>query len=182
MLFRSKQDPYQFRRALLAGNERHLEVLDLAAAKAGWGKPPEGVHQGIAVHECFGSVVAEVVEVRMVDGVPKLERVVCAVNCGTAVNPDQVTAQVESAVVYGLTAALKGRISINEGAVVQSNFHDYGMLRMNETPRIEVHILPSTAHPTGIGEPGTPPVAPALANALFAATGRRQRALPLLLG
>ncbi len=177
----AKQDPYQFRRALLAGNERHLQVLDLAAQKAGWGKTAEGVHQGIAVHECFGSVVAEVVEVRMVDGVPKLERVVCAVNCGMAVNPDQVTAQVESAVVYGLTAALKGRISINEGAVVQSNFHDYGMLRMNETPRIEVHILPSTAHPTGIGEPGTPPVAPALANALFAATGRRQRALPLSL-
>lgn len=177
----AKQDPYRFRRELLAGNARHLGVLDLAAEKAGWGKAPAGVHQGIAVHESFGSVVAEVVEVRMVDGAAKVERVVCAVNCGIAVNPDQVVAQVESAVVFGLTAALKGRISIREGAVVESNFHDYALLRMNEVPRIEVHILPSTDKPTGIGEPGTPPIAPALANALFAATGKRQRALPLAL-
>jgi isoquinoline 1-oxidoreductase/isoquinoline 1-oxidoreductase beta subunit len=177
----AKQDPYQFRRALLEGNARHLGVLDLAAQKANWGKAPAGVHQGIAVHESFGSVVAEVVEVRVVDGVAKLERIVCAVNCGLAVNPDQVKAQVESAVVFGLTAALKGRISIRDGAVVESNFHDYALLRMDETPTIEVHILPSDEKPTGIGEPGTPPIAPALANALFAATGKRQRALPLAL-
>ncbi len=178
----AKQDPWQFRRGLLEGNPRHLGVLDLAAEKANWGKAPAGVHQGIAVHESFGSVVAEVVEVRLVDGVAKLERVVCAVNCGLAVNPDQVKAQVESAVVFGLTAALKGRITIRDGAVVESNFHDQALLRMDETPRIEVHIVPGGEKPTDIGEPGTPPIAPALANALFAATGRRQRALPLSLG
>jgi CO/xanthine dehydrogenase Mo-binding subunit len=175
------EDPYQFRRRLLEGNERYLGVLDLAAEKAGWGKPQIGTHQGIAVHESFGSVVAEVAEVTVANGSIRVERVVCAVNCGFAVNPDQVSAQVESAVVFGLTAALRGKITIEDGAVAQSNFHDYPLLRMNEVPRIEVHILPSTEKPTGIGEPGTPPIAPAVANAVFAATGQRLRQLPLTL-
>jgi isoquinoline 1-oxidoreductase/isoquinoline 1-oxidoreductase beta subunit len=175
------EDPYEFRRRLLEGNSRHLGVLDLVAQKADWGKPQLGTHQGIAVHESFGSVVAEVAEVTVANGSIKVDRVVCAVNCGLAVNPDQVHAQVESAVIFGLTAALRGKITIKDGAVVQSNFHDYPLLRMNETPRIEVHILPSAEKPTGIGEPGTPPIAPAVANAIYAATGQRLRTLPLVL-
>jgi isoquinoline 1-oxidoreductase beta subunit len=176
------EDPYQFRRARLAGNERHLSVLDLAAQKANWGAPPTGAYQGIAVHESFGTVVAEVAQVRIVDNAIKVERVVCAVNCGIEVNPDQVRAQVESAVVFGLTAALKGRITIKDGAVEQSNFHDYPLLRISEMPAIEVYVVPSNAKPSGIGEPGTPPIAPAVANAVFAATGSRLRSLPLQLG
>ena len=174
-------DPYQYRRRLLAGHPRHLAVLDLAAEKAEWGRRP-GTFQGIAVHESFGSVVAEVAEVTVKDSVIKVDRVVCAVDCGIVVNPDQVAAQVESAVVFGLTAALKGRITIKDGAVEQSNFHDYPLLRMNETPAIEVYAVPSTMHPSGIGEPGTPPIAPAVANAVFVATGQRLRSLPLTLG
>jgi isoquinoline 1-oxidoreductase beta subunit len=176
------EDPYKFRRRLLAGNARHLAVLDLAAEKANWGAPKLGTHQGIAVHESFGSVVAEVVEVRIIDNTIKVERVVCAADCGLVVNPDQVHAQVESAVIFGLTAALRGKITIKNGAVEQSNFHDYPLLRMNEIPVVEVHIVPSTNSPTGIGEPGTPPIAPAVANAVFAATGSRLRSLPLTLG
>ena len=176
---KANEDPYQFRRRLLAGHARHLAVLDLVAEKANWGTPKLGTHQGIAVHESFGSVVAEVVEVRIVDNVIKVERVVCAADCGLVVNPDQVHAQVESAVIFGLTAALKGKITIRDGAVEQSNFHDYPLLRMNEIPVVEVHILPSANSPTGIGEPGTPPIAPAVANAVFAATGARLRSLPL---
>ena len=174
-------DPYQFRRKLLAGKERHLAVLDLAAKQANWGSPRAGTHQGIAVHESFGTVVAEVAEVTVDGGTIKVERVVCAVDCGFIINPDQVNAQLESAVAYGLTAALKGRITIKDGAVVQSNFHDYALLRMNEMPKIEVYFVPSTAPPGGIGEPGTPPIAPAVANAVFAATGQRLRTLPLTL-
>jgi len=176
------EDPYKFRRRLLANNPRHLAVLDLAAEKANWGKPTPGTHQGIAVHESFGSVVAEVVEVRVTDNDLKVERVVCAADCGFVVNPDQVQAQVESGVIFGLTAALRGKITIKEGAVEQSNFHDYPLLRMNEVPVVEVHVVPSTSKPTGIGEPGTPPIAPAVANAVFAATGSRLRSLPLTLG
>ena len=175
------EDPYLFRRRLLQGNERFLGVLDLAAEKAGWGSPKLGSHQGIAVHESFGTVVAEIAEVSIVEGAIKVDRVVCAVNCGYAVNPDQIHAQLESAVIYGLTAALRGRITIKDGAVEQSNFHDYPLLRMNETPQIEAHILASNEKPTGIGEPGTPPIAPAVANAVFAATGQRLRSLPLTL-
>src|SRR5262245_21509704 len=177
----ANEDPYRFRQRLLEGNQRHLGVLDLVAEKASWGKPQRGTHQGIAVHESFGTVVAEVAEVTVKDGAIKVDRVVCAVNCGFAVNPDQVHAQVESAIIYGLTAALRGKITIKEGAVEQSNFHDYPLLRMNEAPRIEVHILASAEKPTGIGEPGTPPIAPAVANAVFAATGQRLRSLPLTL-
>ncbi|HTL00179.1 MAG TPA: xanthine dehydrogenase family protein molybdopterin-binding subunit [Pseudomonadales bacterium] len=176
------EDPYKFRRRLLQNSPRHLAVLDLVAEKANWGNPTPGTHQGIAVHESFGSVVAEVVEVRVVDNDIKVQRVVCAADCGLVVNPDQVHAQVESAVIFGLTAALRGKITIKDGAVEQSNFHDYPLLRMNEVPIVEVHIVPSTNSPTGIGEPGTPPIAPAVANAVFVATGTRLRSLPLTLG
>ena len=179
---RAGEDPYQFRRRLLQGNERFLGVLELAAEKASWGSPKLGTHQGIAVHESFGTVVAEVAEVTIVNGAIKVDRVVCAVNCGYAVNPDQVQAQLESAVIYGLTAALRGKITIKDGAVEQSNFHDYPLLRMSEAPQIEAHILASNEKPTGVGEPGTPPIAPAVANAVFAATGQRLRSLPLTLG
>jgi isoquinoline 1-oxidoreductase/isoquinoline 1-oxidoreductase beta subunit len=175
------EDPYKFRRKLLANNARHLSVLDLVAEKGNWGTPQIGTHQGIAVHESFGTVVAEIAEIRIVDNAVKVERVVCAVNCGIVVNPDQLYAQVESAVVFGLTAALRGKITIKDGAVEQSNFHDYPLLRMNEIPVVEVHVVQSTEKPTGIGEPGTPPIAPAVANAIFAATGARLRSLPLTL-
>jgi isoquinoline 1-oxidoreductase beta subunit len=156
-------------------------VLDLVAEKGNWGTPQLGTHQGIAVHESFGTVVAEIAEIRIVGNAVKVERVVCAVNCGIVVNPDQVYAQVESAVVFGLTAALRGKITIKDAAVEQSNFHDYPLLRMNEIPVVEVHVVQSTEKPTGIGEPGTPPIAPAVANAIFAATGSRLRSLPLTL-
>ncbi len=182
LAYKAGEDPYAFRRRLLANSPAHVAVLDLVAMESRWGKTDAGVYQGIAVHQSFGTLVAEVVDVSMVDGRARLERVTCAVDCGIAVNPDQVRAQIESAVIFGLTAALKGRITISDGAVVESNFHDYGMLRMDEAPEIVVHIIPSTGRPTGVGEPGTPPIAPALANALFAATGKRQRALPLSLG
>jgi isoquinoline 1-oxidoreductase subunit beta len=175
------EDPYKFRRRLLANNARHLSVLDLVAEKGNWGAPQIGTHQGIAVHESFGTVVAEIAEIRIVDNAVKVERVVCAVNCGIVVNPDQLYAQVESAVVFGLTAALRGKITIKDGAVEQSNFHDYPLLRMNEIPVVEVYVVQSAEKPTGIGEPGTPPIAPAVANAIFAATGSRLRSLPLTL-
>ena len=126
------EDPYKFRRRLLEKNPRHLAVLDLVAEKANWGNPKPGTYQGIAVHESFGSVVAEVAEVSVTGGNIKVERVVCAADCGLVVNPDQVHAQVESAVIFGLTAALRGKITIKDGAVEQSNFHDYPLLRMNE--------------------------------------------------
>ena len=173
------EDPLQFRKRLLSASPRHLAVLELVARRAGWGQTPAGVNQGIAVHESFGSVVAEVVELVSVNGALKISRVVCAVDCGLAVNPDLVKAQMESGIVFGLTAALKGEITIRDGAVEQSNFHDYQMLRMFESPKIEVFIVQSTNDPTGVGEPGTPPIAPALANAIFAATGNRHRTLPI---
>ncbi len=177
---KAEEDPYKFRRRLL-GERRHAQVLNLAAEKAGWGKPRSGLHQGIAVHESFGSVVAEVAEIRMVGGKPEVERVVCAVNCGRTVNPDLVKAQMESGIIFGLSAAMKSGVQIREGAVVESNFHDYQLLRMAEAPDIEVYILDSSAPPTGVGEPGTPPIAPAVGNAIFAATGKRLRKLPFVL-
>ncbi len=175
------RDPVEFRRAHLPEDSRHRGVLDKVVEMANWGNAPEGRFQGVAVHESFFSVVAEIAEISMENGVPKLEKVYCAVDCGTAVNPDIVVAQMESGIIFGLTAALKGKITVKDGAVEQSNFHDYQMLRMNETPEIEVAIIDSDAPPTGVGEPGTPPAAPALGNALFAATGKRQRDLPLKL-
>jgi isoquinoline 1-oxidoreductase subunit beta len=176
------KDPFEFRRALLGKQPRYKGALELAAEKAGWGKPlPAGVHRGIAVVFSFGSWCAEVAEVSVgSDGAPKVHRVVAAVDCGMTVNPDIVKRQIESAIVYGLTAALYGKITFKDGRVEQSNFHDYRMLRMNEMPKVEVHIVPSTEAPGGIGEPGTPAIAPAVANAIFAATGKRIRKLPLL--
>jgi isoquinoline 1-oxidoreductase beta subunit len=175
------KDPSDFRRALLANQPRHLGVLELATSKAKWGAPlPSGRARGVAVHFSFNTYVAQVAEVSVGDdGAVRVDRVVCAVDCGRVVNPDTVVAQMESGIIFGLTAALKGEITLERGRVQQRNFHDYQMLRMNEAPEIEVHIVPSTAHPTGVGEPGVPPIAPAVANAIFAATGKRIRRLPI---
>lgn len=176
------KDPYEFRRAMLDKQPRYKAVLEMAAEKAGWGKPlPAGVHRGIAVVFSFGSWVAEVAEISMQpNGLPKVHRVVAAIDCGQVVNPDIVRRQVESSIVYGLTAALYGKLTFKDGGIEQSNFHDYQMLRMPEMPRVEVHIVPSTDKPGGVGEPGTPPLAPAVANAMFAATGKRVRKLPFI--
>ncbi|HEV8264879.1 MAG TPA: xanthine dehydrogenase family protein molybdopterin-binding subunit [Gemmatimonadales bacterium] len=177
----ARTDPYEYRRTLLANAPRHRGVLELAATKAGWGTPlPAGRARGIAVHKSFESFVAEVAEVSVSSaGEVRVHRVVCAVDCGMFVNPDTIEAQMQSAIVYGLTAALKGAITIDRGRVQQSNFHDYEMLRMSEMPVVEVHIVPSSDDPGGVGEPGTPPIAPAVANAIFAATGKRIRKLPI---
>ncbi|MFO1303856.1 MAG: xanthine dehydrogenase family protein molybdopterin-binding subunit [Burkholderiales bacterium] len=182
------KDPVAFRRELLAKHPRHLAVLELAAEKAGWsqplapGKAGEKRGRGIAVHESFNSFVAQVAEVTVdKDGKWKVDRVVCAVDCGVAVNPDNVRAQMEGGIGFALSAALYGKITLKDGVVEQSNFHDYPILRINEMPAIEVHIVPSTAKPTGVGEPGVPPLAPAVANALAQATGKRLRTLPLTL-
>ena len=161
------QDPVELRRSLLADHPRHLAVLDLAAERSGWGSElPEGTARGVALHESFGSVVAQVVEVSRRGNGFRVERVVCAIDCGTAVNPNIVAMQMESGIVYGLTAAATGAITLKEGMVEQSNFNDYPVLRINQMPAIEVHIVPSTSAPTGVGEPGTPPIAPAVANAI----------------
>jgi isoquinoline 1-oxidoreductase beta subunit len=173
-------DPVAYRRRLLAGAPRQLGVLDLAAAKAGWGTPlPAGRARGVAVHESFGSHVAQVAEVSLEDGRIHVHRVVCAIDCGIAVNPATIEAQMESGIAFGLGAALQGAITFKDGRVQQSNFDDYRMLRLPEMPRVEVHIVPSRERPGGVGEPGTPPIAPAVANAVAALTGRRLRELPL---
>jgi isoquinoline 1-oxidoreductase beta subunit len=175
------KDPFELRRELLANHPRHRAVLELAAEKAGWGEDlGEGRGRGIAVHESFGSFVAEVVEVTVGDdGAFSVDRVVCAVDCGIAVNPDVIRAQMEGGIGYGLSAALREEITLDQGRVEQGNFDSYRPLRIDEMPDIEVHIVPSAEAPTGVGEPGTPPVGPALANALFAATGRRIERLPI---
>jgi isoquinoline 1-oxidoreductase beta subunit len=177
----AKADPLQFRLQLLSSKPRHRAVLEAAAAKAGWGKPlPAGRFHGLAVAESFGTYVAEVAEVSVgADGTPRVHKVVAAVDCGQTVNPLTIQRQIEGAIVYGLSAALYGRISHKDGRVEQSNFHDYPVLRMNEMPQVEVLILPSKEAPGGIGEPGTPPIAPAVCNAIFAATGQRLRSLPI---
>ncbi|MFM7786184.1 MAG: molybdopterin cofactor-binding domain-containing protein, partial [Gammaproteobacteria bacterium] len=154
------EDPLAFRLARLDPASRHARALQLVAEKAGWGNAPAGRFQGIAVHESFGTVVAEVVEVSLDAGRARIERVVCALDCGIAVNPDIVAMQAESGILFALGAALHGRITIRDGAVEQGNFDDYPLLRMSESPAIEVHILPSEADPSGIGEPPTPPLAP----------------------
>ena len=175
------KDPYEFRRDLLTEHPRHKGVLELAAQKAGWGTPlAEGRARGIAVHESFGSFVAQVAEVSVKpSGEVSVHRVVCAIDCGRFVNPDIVEAQMESGIVFGLTAALYGAITFKNGRVEQSNFHDYPLLRMKEMPRVEVYIMPSKENPQGVGEPGVPPIAPAVANAIFAVTGKRIRRLPI---
>lgn len=176
----SKQDPLAYRRQLLKAHPRHLAALNLAAEQAGWGKPlPAGVFRGIAVHESFGSYVAQVAEVSVKAGEVKVHRVVVAIDCGLAVNPDGVKAQMESSVSFALGAALSSEISFKAGEVVQSNFHDYQVLRMKDMPKVEVHIVPSNEKMGGVGEPGVPPLAPAVTNAIFAATGKRIRRLPI---
>lgn len=176
------RDPADFRRQHLQGRERHRAVLDLVLEKSAWGRPPAGRHQGLAIQEAFGSVVAQVAEISVeADGRIRVHRVCCAVDCGTAINPDVIRQQMEGAVLYGLTAALHGEIHIDDGAVRESNFHEYQLLRLADAPEVDTHIVPSTADPGGIGEVGVPPIAPAVANAVFAATGRRLRTLPLRL-
>lgn len=173
------QDPLELRRSLLRGARRHLAVLNVAAERAGWGKPlPAGRARGLALHESFGSIVAQVVEVSVEKGLPRVHRVVCAIDCGTVVNPQIVAQQMESSVVFGLTAALHGRIDIHGGVVQQGNFPDYPMLRVAAAPVVETWIIDSERPPSGVGEPGVPPIAPAVAGALFTLTGQRHRSLP----
>jgi isoquinoline 1-oxidoreductase beta subunit len=173
------QDPLAFRLALLGKSERASGVLKLAAAKAGWGKPMRtGVAQGIAVHESFGSFVAQVAEVSMRGGKAKVERVVCAVDCGVAVNPDVVRAQMEGCIGFALGALYYGEVAIKNGRAVQRNFDTYKSLRIHEMPKVEVWIVPSTVAPTGVGEPGVPPLAPAVANAVARLGGPMVRRLP----
>ena len=182
------KDPVEFRKALLADKPRHLGVLALAAQQAGWGqplapgKPGEKRGRGVAVHESFNTYVAEVAEVTIDAGNNlKVDRVVCAVDCGVAVNPDVVRAQMEGGIGFALAAALHGEITLKDGVVEQTNFHQYQVLRINEMPKVDVHIVASTDKPSGVGEPGVPPLAPAVANAIAAATGKRLRTLPFRL-
>jgi len=177
------RDPVDYRRVLLAKHPRHLGVLNQVAEKSGWGqKLPAGRARGVAVHESFGSFVAQVAEVSIESGEIRVHRVTCAVDCGVAVNPAGVIAQMESGIIYGLSAALLGAIELKDGRVQQSNFHDYQVLRLNQAPAIDVHVVPSTEKSGGAGEPGTPPIAPAVANAIATLTGQRLRELPLRLG
>jgi isoquinoline 1-oxidoreductase beta subunit len=181
LAFEARQDPVAFRLALLTEAPRFAAVLKLAAEKAQWGTPlPAGRARGVALHESFGSIVAQVAEVSLEGGKPRVHRVVCAADVGTVVNPGIVAQQIESAVIFGLSAALYGRIDIEGSIVRQSNFHDAPLLTLAHAPRIETHLVASTRAPGGVGEPGTPPIAPAVANALFALTGKRLRALPLV--
>ena len=174
------QDPLAFRRSLLKDAPRYLAVLDLAAAKAGWGAAlPPGQARGIALHESFGSIVAQVASVSMDSGMLRVHRVVCAIDCGIVVNPGIVAQQMEGAVVFGISAALYGRIDIHDGVVQQRNFPQYGVLKLAESPQVETYFVSSAEPPRGVGEPGVPPVAPAVANALYALTGKRHRAMPL---
>jgi isoquinoline 1-oxidoreductase beta subunit len=175
------QDPYEYRRALLGKSPRHKAVLELAATRAGWGAPlPAGQGHGIAVCFSYASYSAHVAEVSVADdGAVRVHRLVCAIDCGIAVNPDQVKAQMEGGAVYAMTATLYGQITLDAGRVQQTNFHTYPMMRIAETPVTEVHILESGQPPGGLGEPGVPTVAPAICNAIFAATGKRIRRLPI---
>src|SRR6478672_2655625 len=179
-----KKDPFEYRRALLARQPRHRAVLERAAKEAGWGTPlPAGSGRGIALRASFGSIVAQVAEVEVTaDKTLRVKRVTCAIDCGPVVNPAIVRAQMESGIVYGLSAALFGEITLKNGAVEQSNFTDYDAVRLADAPEMAVHIVESGATMVGgVGEPGTPPIAPAVANAIFAATGQRLRTLPLRL-
>ncbi len=177
----AKKDPVEYRRALLGKSPRAQAVLDLATGKAGWGQPlPQGRGRGVSVQHAFGSYLAQVAEVAVSkEGEVRVDRVVCAVDCGMTVNPDTVRAQMEGGIIFGITAALYGEITIKDGRVEQHNFNDYRILRINEAPVVEVHLVKSAEAPGGIGEPGTAAIAPAVTNAIFAATGKRVRKLPV---
>lgn len=176
------KDPVEYRRALLKSHPRHLAALNLAAEKAGWSvAPAKGRGRGVAVHESFGSYLAQIAEASVENGAIRVHRVVCAIDCGLAVNPEGVRAQMESGIAFGLGAALHSALSFKDGRVQESNYHDYQVLRLHEMPQVEVHIVPSTERMGGAGEPGTAPIAPAVANAVFALTGQRLRELPLRL-
>jgi len=174
------KDPLEFRLQLLAAKPRHTRVLQLVAERSGWGHPPQGHFLGIAFMEGYSSSIAQVAEVSIEKGGrPKVHRITCVIDCGRTVNPRIVESQLESGIIYGLSAALWGDITLRGGQVQQRNFNDYRVLRLNETPQIDVHIIPSDAPPGGIGETGVPPVAPAVCNAIHAATGKRLRSLPI---
>jgi isoquinoline 1-oxidoreductase beta subunit len=174
------KDPLELRRRLIDKRPRLLAALNLAAEKAGWGTPlPKGHGRGIAFSDNVGSFTAQVAEVSVVQGKLRVHRVVCAVDCGQVVNPAGVEQQIQSGIAFGLTAALKGAITIDRGRVQQGNFHQYDMLRIDEMPQVEVHLVPSHFAPGGIGEASTPGIAPAVANAIFAATRKRLRKLPI---
>jgi isoquinoline 1-oxidoreductase beta subunit len=174
------KDPVEFRRRLLTGTPRLLNVLNLAAEKSGWGKPlPAGRFQGVAVASNVGSFSAQVAEISIVKGKVKVQRVVCAMDVGQVVNPTILTQQIEGGIAFGLAAALKGAITVDRGRVVQTNFNTYDVLRMDEMPKIEVHLVSSTENPSGAGEASVPAIAPAVTNAVFAATGKRIRKLPI---
>jgi isoquinoline 1-oxidoreductase beta subunit len=177
----AKKDPVEYRRALLGKSPRARAARDLAAEKAGWSTPPPKGHgRGVSVQHAFGSYLAQVAEVVVSkEGEVRVPRVVCAVDCGMIVNPDTVKAQMEGGIIFGLTAALFGEITMKDGRVEQNNFNDYRMLRIDEAPVVEVHLVKSAEAPGGIGEPGTSAIAPAVTNAIFAATGKRVRTLPI---
>ena len=176
----TQQDPLAFRLGWLKEAPRYAAVLQLAANKAGWGKPlPTGRAQGLALHKSFGSIVAQVAEVSLEQGQIRVHRVVCAIDCGTVINPNTVAQQMESSVIFGLSAALYGRIDIKDGEVQQNNFPSYPVVQLAQAPVVETWLIPSTRAPSGVGEPGLPPLAPAVGNALFVLTGKRQRSLPL---
>lgn len=180
---RAGKDPVEYRRVLYqkAGAGRHLAVLSLAAEKAGWTTPaPAGWTRGVAVHESFGSVVAQVAEVKVENGTPTVGRVVTAVDCGLAISPDQIAAQMEGGTCYGLSAAMFGNVTLTDGVVDQGNFDGYRVLRNSEAPTVETYILPSTNPPSGVGEPGTPVIGPAVANALLAITGQPTLSQPFV--
>jgi isoquinoline 1-oxidoreductase beta subunit len=180
---RARIDPVDYRRNLYrkAAAAHHLAVLELAAERAGWGTPlPRGRARGIAVHECYGSVVANVAEVSLIDGEPRVHRAVVAIDCGLAVAPNLVRAQMEGGLNYGLSFALFGEVKLQNGIVTTTNFNSYRVLRMNESPTVETHIVPSASPPSGVGEPGTPVIGPAVANALLVLTGKPTTVLPFV--
>jgi isoquinoline 1-oxidoreductase beta subunit len=179
----AKADPLAFRLGYLEPGSRDAGVLKLAAEKANWGhEMAKGAGRGIAYHKSFGTRVAMIAEVSMAGGAVKVDKVIAAVDCGVAINPDVIAAQVEGAIGFALSAVLRNRVTFKQGIVEQSNFDDYEPTRMKEMPLVEVHIVPSLEAPTGIGEPGVPPLAPSIGNAIFAATGKRLRSLPFDLG
>jgi isoquinoline 1-oxidoreductase beta subunit len=173
------KDPLRFRLELLAGKPRHTQVLQLIAERSKWGRPAQGRHQGIAFMEGYAACIAQVAEIAIEGGRLKIHRITCVIDCGQTVNPRIVESQLESGIVYGLSAALWGDITLRGGRVRQTNFNDYRVLRLNELPELDIHIIPSSGAPAGIGETGVPPVAPAVCNAIFAATGQRLRSLPI---